>query len=199
VTERLTVLFVGVGGQGVLAAARLLGETAHRLGIEVAVSQLHDMAQRGGAVSSSVHLDARGVAALERGTVDILVGMEPLEALRAVPWLSPAAVVVCDRAVRPPPGARLAREHVPTLPEIAVAVSRRVASAHWIDATGAATSVGHKGSSNAVMLGALSQLARCPVPAAELRATLLSSGPERAAANAAAFALGEALLADHAR
>ncbi len=53
-THRTKVLLVGVGGQGVLTAAQILGGAAHHAGLDVVVGQLHGMSQRGGSVECSV-------------------------------------------------------------------------------------------------------------------------------------------------
>ncbi len=80
-SDRLGMLLVGVGGQGVLTAARILGDAAHRSGHEVVVGQLHGMSQRGGSVQCTVLIGPGESSFIRR--VDVLLGFEPLEALRA--------------------------------------------------------------------------------------------------------------------
>ncbi len=183
---RVTVMFAGIGGQGVLAAARVLGEAGHRQGLVVTVSQLHDLAQRGGAVQSSVTFATDGVFAPEPGKVDVLIGLEPIEALRASPSLSPQATILCDTRIRPPPPSATGGIPVPALETIAAELRRHAALVHLIDASGLAERAGSAAAVNAVLLGAFSRLPSCPVRSDLLLASLDAS----LAANRTAFELG---------
>ena len=187
-TSRKQILFVGIGGQGVLASARILGEAAHRRGISVVVGQLHDMAQRGGAVQAAVTFGTEEPIPLEPGSVDVLVGLEPLEALRAAPLLRPGAAVLCESRMQPPPEAALRGSRVPTFRDVTAEFQRRGHLLTVVDATSLAANAGGSEFANAVMLGALSRAPACPVPSDALVA-VLSRGPH-GAVNARAFALG---------
>ncbi|MCZ7681266.1 MAG: 2-oxoacid:acceptor oxidoreductase family protein [Sandaracinaceae bacterium] len=98
---RSAILLAGVGGQGVLTAARVLGEAAHAAGLEVVVGQLHGMAQRGGTVECSVRIGV-GEGSLLTGAPDLVVAFEPLELLRALrPRPGVARALVSDTAIVP--------------------------------------------------------------------------------------------------
>ena len=91
---RTSVVVVGVGGQGSVFVARVLGEAALRAGLGVVSSELHGMAQRGGVVGSTVILgDAHGPI-VEPGEADLLVAFEPLEAVRALPSMRRGSMAV---------------------------------------------------------------------------------------------------------
>jgi len=91
--SQLRMMVVGVGGQGVLTVARVLGDAALRRGLEAVVGQLHGMAQRGGAVEATV-LIGSGIHSSFVEHADVLVGFEPLEVLRALPRVTPQTRVI---------------------------------------------------------------------------------------------------------
>ncbi|MDD4493061.1 MAG: indolepyruvate oxidoreductase subunit beta [Eubacteriales bacterium] len=81
----LNIMIVGVGGQGTLLASRILGRIAMSLGMDVKVSEVHGMAQRGGSVVTYIKMgDKIASPIIERGEADIILSFEQLEALR---WL----------------------------------------------------------------------------------------------------------------
>jgi indolepyruvate ferredoxin oxidoreductase beta subunit len=89
----LRILFVGTGGQGVMTAARLLGDALVTLGHEVVSGQLHGMAQRGGSVQSSVMIDCGISPQIANGQACCVLGFEPVETARALPRMSARTVV----------------------------------------------------------------------------------------------------------
>lgn len=186
-------MFAGVGGQGVLSAARFLGEAGHGLGIPVTVSQLHGMSQRGGAVQASVCFDSEQVLSFGRGPVDVLVGIEMLEVLRTLDRVGPGSTVLCNECVVPPPHAAQAGAKVPSAGQIAELLRERAGAARLLDAGALARRAGAPAAVNVVMLGALSRLPVCPVPEeALLEAIRRGSAPAAWVANREAFALGQA-------
>lgn len=87
------ILIAGTGGQGVLTAARLLCDGLVELGHQVVSGQLHGMAQRGGAVQSSVIIDGGISPVIPSGRADFVVGFEPVETARALSFMSSNTVV----------------------------------------------------------------------------------------------------------
>jgi indolepyruvate ferredoxin oxidoreductase beta subunit len=77
------ILTVGVGGQGILLFSRVLGEACLMAGLPVVMSEVHGMAQRGGVVETNIVIGYRSPLVSE-GEADILVGLEPVETLRAL-------------------------------------------------------------------------------------------------------------------
>ena len=182
----LVVLFAGVGGQGVLSAARFLGNAAHRLGMPVTVSQLHGMSQRGGAVQATVAFGSDEILALGEQPVDALVGLDLLETLRVVGRAAAAGIVLCNRRLLPPPGLPAGMEQ-----EAATEIQRLVPRAVFLDATGLAEQAGDRRALNVVLLGAFASLPVCPIPLEEVMAAIRTGTAEAAwATNDRAFALG---------
>lgn len=83
------IMIVGVGGQGSLLASKLLGQLLLMQGYDVKVSEVHGMSQRGGDVQSNLRLSTEPIYSdlIPEGEADIIIAMEPMEALRYVPYL----------------------------------------------------------------------------------------------------------------
>jgi indolepyruvate ferredoxin oxidoreductase beta subunit len=96
VKERFKILVVGVGGQGALSAARFLGEAALEKKLSVNVGQLHGMSQRGGSVEASVIIGPGHSSHIGNFEADIVLGLEPLEILRALPMINSDTQVVAN-------------------------------------------------------------------------------------------------------
>ncbi len=97
------VLLAGVGGQGTVLASRLIAAAALSAGEIVHTAETIGMAQRGGSVVSHVRIGAAAHSPLiPHGAADVLIGFEPAEAVRALPYLkSGGTAVVCTAAVKP--------------------------------------------------------------------------------------------------
>ncbi len=89
----LKLILVGLGGQGVVFFTRLLSHTAMALGYPVMVSETHGMSQRGGSVISHLKINGSEAPLIRRGTADVLLAMEPDEAVRSLPYLHPGGTL----------------------------------------------------------------------------------------------------------
>lgn len=90
------ILLAGVGGQGVLSLAAVIAKAAMAAGLEVRQSEVHGMSQRGGGVQAHLRIADGPVYSdlIPSGGADMILSMEPLEALRYLPFLRPDGVVV---------------------------------------------------------------------------------------------------------
>ncbi len=86
----------GVGGQGILSIATVIGEAATEAGLQLKQAEVHGMSQRGGDVQSDLRLSTEEIFSdqISLGKADLIVSMEPMEALRYLPYLSAEGVVV---------------------------------------------------------------------------------------------------------
>ncbi|MCK6534577.1 MAG: 2-oxoacid:acceptor oxidoreductase family protein [Polyangiaceae bacterium] len=189
--KRHQVLLVGVGGQGVLAAAQILGMAAHAEGKPVMVGQLHGMSQRGGSVRCTAVFGGAESSHTSGPEMDVVVAFEPLEALRAVPDMGPATRVVTNRHIMLPFQAVFESTAIPE-PDAIVAALRDVAGqVHELDAPALVGAVGETRTLNVLMLGAASGLGLLPVgEVALLDAITERCGRKFAEANRKAFILG---------
>ena len=90
------IILAGVGGQGILTIATIIGDAAARKGINLKQAEVHGMSQRGGDVQSNLRLSTEPIYSdlIAQGAADLIISMEPMEALRYLPYLHSDAVVV---------------------------------------------------------------------------------------------------------
>lgn len=93
-----SVLFVGVGGQGTILASKILTIGLIEHGYDVKMSEVHGMSQRGGDVQSNLRISSEPIASdlIPQGGADIIISLEPMEALRYLPWLSSDGWVITN-------------------------------------------------------------------------------------------------------
>ena len=93
---KLDIKLSGVGGQGILSIATVIGQAALTEGLYLKQAEVHGMSQRGGDVQSDLRLSTEPIYSdlIARGGVDLLISMEPMEALRYRSWLAPEGVIV---------------------------------------------------------------------------------------------------------
>ena len=84
------IILAGVGGQGILSIAAIIGRAALNSGHHLKQSEVHGMSQRGGDVHSNLRISDREIYSdiIAYGTADLIISIEPMEALRYLPWLS---------------------------------------------------------------------------------------------------------------
>ena len=147
-----TILLCGVGGQGTILAADLLARAALAAGYQVKVSEIHGMAQRGGAVTTVVRYgEAVDRMVDDIGAVDCVVSFETTEALRNIAFLkSGGYLLVADETIKPLPvacgNARMPRQAREKLAD---------AGAVLIPAHDLAVKAGNSKCENVVLLGAM--------------------------------------------
>lgn len=91
------IIICGVGGQGTLLTSRILGALALNAGLDVKLSEVHGMSQRGGSVVTYVRMGEEISSPLiEKGTADMILAFEQLEAVRYLPYLKKDGVVVVN-------------------------------------------------------------------------------------------------------
>jgi indolepyruvate ferredoxin oxidoreductase, beta subunit len=90
------IVLAGVGGQGVLSLAAAIASGAMKDGLNVKQSEVHGMAQRGGAVMASLRIADHDIASdlIPMGTADLILSLEPMESLRYLPCLGPAGTLI---------------------------------------------------------------------------------------------------------
>ena len=90
------IKLAGVGGQGILSIATVIGEAATVAGLYLKQAEVHGMSQRGGDVQSDLRLSTDPIHSdlIPLGGADLILSMEPMEALRYLPYLGPEGTVV---------------------------------------------------------------------------------------------------------
>ena len=90
------IILCGVGGQGILSIATIIAEAATEAGINLKQAEVHGMSQRGGDVQSNLRLSTETIYSdlIAQGKTDVVISMEPMEALRYLPYLAPDGTIV---------------------------------------------------------------------------------------------------------
>lgn len=145
------IILAGVGGQGILSIATVLGEAALADGHTIKQAETHGMSQRGGAVYSHMRISDQPIFSdlIPGGSADLILSVEPMESLRYLPYLSEKGYLVTN--ITP-------FENIPNYPELDKVITeiRKHPRHIAIDADAIAREVGSTRASNMVMLGAAS-------------------------------------------
>jgi indolepyruvate ferredoxin oxidoreductase beta subunit len=154
--KSINVVMCGVGGQGIVLASRILSEVAVSTGNQVYCTESHGMAQRGGSVVAHIRIGRRvhsGLIPLGEG--DLLIGFEPIEAVRSLPYIREGGSAVINSYKIP-----TVMKTVP-YPEIDMVegfIRDHIKKAYFLDATSLAKPINPR-SVNMVMLGAATKIA----------------------------------------
>ncbi|MGL4292897.1 MAG: indolepyruvate oxidoreductase subunit beta [Bacteroidales bacterium] len=149
---KIDIILAGVGGQGILSIAAVLGEAAVIDNLYLKQAEVHGMSQRGGDVQSNLRLSSTPIASdlIPKGSADLIISLEPMEALRYLPWLSKEGMVVSNSTpfinVSPYPAQELLEGAFEALPNKVVIDAEQIAKAE----------TGTPRTANMVILGAAS-------------------------------------------
>ncbi len=192
---RGNLFLAGVGGQGILLASEVLSGAFLHGGYDVKKSEVHGMAQRGGAVTTHLRYGPKVFSPLvEPGTADLLVAFEKLEAMRFAHFLKPDGAAVVNAQEILPPSVATGRDRYPE--RIEERLAGMIPNLYLIDALATALSLREVRAVNMVMVGAASHL--LPLPEECYLKALRDRLPERVMeVNAKAFRAGRALMAPH--
>jgi len=156
-----SILFAGVGGQGIIRASDILCEVMMEAGFDVKKSEVHGMAQRGGCVTSHVRYGRKVYSPLaEPGTIETLVSFEKMEALRYLEYLSPNASIILNTEQIYPPAVNTGDASYPD--DIINFLKNHYPKVTAVDALLLAQKAGNLKTANVVLLGALSSMMEIP-------------------------------------
>ncbi len=145
------IVIAGVGGQGILTIATIIDLAAMELGLYVKQAEVHGMSQRGGAVESHLRISSEPIYSdlIPIGKADLILSIEPMEAIRHLPFLSPEGVIVT--AVEP-------YKNIPNYPvKEGVMTAIKESGKHMlVEADALAREAGSPRAFNMVILGAAS-------------------------------------------
>ena len=155
--EKLDILVTGVGGQGVVLASDIIGETALAAGYDVKKTDTLGMAQRGGSVVSNVRIGPEVWSPMiKEGEVGLMLAFEKLEAARWSHFLCPGGIAIINDYEQPPLSVSLGQGKYPTDEEITAALKRQTDRIYLIDGNRLAQELGNVRTLNILMLGCLS-------------------------------------------
>ncbi len=160
--SRLRIYLTGVGGQGTLTATTLLSRIILDAGLPVVSGEIHGMAQRGGVVESTVLIGGWQSPGIYPGEADIILGFEPLETLRALPYLAPGGAIFSATEFIPPPSVSAGKESLPPFEDIQKTILAATSKAWFLPIQPLGRQAGSQQSGNSAMLGALAASGLAP-------------------------------------
>jgi len=186
------IVLAGVGGQGILLAAEILGTAALKEGLNVRVSEIHGMAQRGGSVISNVRMGEKVLApTVLEGNVDVLLGFEPIETVRNLKFASEETLVLMNNEPISPPGLTTSMISYPSLEEIVKKIYSFTENVVVMQAAKLAEEAGSVLTRNVVLIGGLAAVGKMPIEIENLKGAMRELVPARYLnMNIKAFELG---------
>lgn len=193
--NRVRIFLTGVGGQGTLTATTLLANTALAQGLEVVSGEIHGMAQRGGVVESTVLIGGYASPRISQGEADVILGFEPLETIRALPYLAPGGVVLSSSDPTPPVGVSSGGDKYPEFGHIQETVSKQARQVWFLPCRELGLQAGSSQSGNTALLGAACAVGVLPFGVDALEAAVRKFLPAKLVeVNLKALALGVAAV-----
>jgi len=148
------IQLIGVGGQGTIKASTIIGEAAMKKGLNVVMSEVHGMAQRGGTVVTEFKIGDADSPLIEEGAADLMIAFEPAEALRALNKINQESFVIVNSSPIVPFTVSLGISEYPELPSVFKELKTKIKNLLIIDAQKIAKEAGSIISENMVLLGA---------------------------------------------
>jgi len=174
----LNLLVTGAGGQGIILASDIIGETAIAAGYDVKKTDTIGMAQRGGSVLNHMRI-ARQVWSplIRQGEADLLLALEKLEAARWASYLKPGGIAIVNNFALPPLSVSLGNARYPGDDEIKDILKQTTDQIFFIDGTERAKELGNIRTLNIFMLGSASRF--MPFPVGIWKKSIASRLPEK--------------------
>ena len=173
--DPLNIVVCGIGGQGNVLAAEVVGSAMIDRGCRVAVGETYGASQRGGSVMSHVRVSLQDDPSvlIPSGEAHIIIGFEPLETLRMVrKYAGKDTTVVYDPRPVYPLGVLQGIQQYPAVEDIAAEIKGLTSMALAVPAAGIAMEAGDSKAANIALLGAFSQLPGAPLSREDLEKIL---------------------------
>ncbi len=159
---KLNVVIVGVGGQGALTTSGILARAAMKAGLNVITAETHGMAQRGGSVEVHVRIGDVKAPLIPEGKADVMIALEPSEALRYSKFLNSKSIVILNTRKIIPPSVTAGTGTYPELDEILTELRKITPRVIAVNASEIAEKAGNILATNVVVIGML--LGYFPMP-----------------------------------
>jgi indolepyruvate ferredoxin oxidoreductase, beta subunit len=190
--KELNIIIAGVGGQGVILMSEVLGNSAVQDGLKVRGSEVLGMAQRGGSVFSNIRLGEDVFSPMTPdGKCDLLVALEPSEALRNIQFLNKNSIVIMNIRKVIPATVSMGKSTYPEIDQIKSKLETVAGKVIGLDAVEMADRAGNRQTSNVVMLGALFGTGKMPIKVETVKGSIKERVPAKAVdVNMKAFDIG---------
>ena len=195
IRDPYNIIITGVGGQGNVLAARILGNILALQGYYLTIGETFGASQRGGSVMSHLRVSKKSAWSpqMPKGKADLVVALEPIESLRVMAQYgnSETAVVSNTRAVDPV-GVISGDLKYPTMEELNASLLQLCSKIYFIDATEEAIKLGNPILSNIIMIGAVAGLNVIPIEESNFELVMSTSlPPDKLKVNMEGFKLGK--------
>ena len=187
---KIDIILSGVGGQGILSIATIIGEAVLSEGLQMKQSEVHGMSQRGGDVQSNLRISDKAIYSdlIPQGQCDLILSLEPMEALRYLPYLKKDGWLVTSS---------VPFVNIPSYPEAEAlqAALDAVPNKLVLDVEAIAKDCGSARSANMVLLGAATPFLHLSYESIEegIRAIFARKGQDIVDKNIAALRAGKAV------
>jgi indolepyruvate ferredoxin oxidoreductase beta subunit len=175
---KTSIVLTGVGGQGIITAANILGKAALKAKLTVFVSETHGMAQRGGSVNCTVRIGDVTGPLIPAGTADAIISTEPIEALRYIEYSNKNTMIIIDSTPVIPFTVSVGSENYPDI-KIILNELGKYGKLYHFNAVKIAKDAGALVTKNIVMLGALNASEVLPFESEVLLETILENVPKK--------------------
>ena len=181
------IILCGVGGQGILSIATIIGEAAMNENLYIKQAEVHGMSQRGGDVQSNLRISSKPIASdlIALGSADVIISMEPMEALRYLPYLSKEGWIITSSTPF---------VNIPNYPDLEIikADLAKIKNIIMLDIEQLATDNGIPRSAHVILLGAAQKALNIEYDKLEdaIRRVFTRKGEAVVEANIKALALG---------
>lgn len=157
------IYICGIGGQGIIKTSIVIGETAIHNDMNVVMSEIHGMSQRGGVVSTELKIGEAKSPIIQEGGADLILSFEPVEALRALDKSNKDSIIVTNISPVLPSTINQQEVDYPEVDDIIKELETKVSKVYAIDANKIAENAGHPLSMNMAMLGAATAISTFPL------------------------------------
>lgn len=172
------ILLCGVGGQGTVLASRLIAAAAMKKQIPVKTAETIGMSQRGGSVVSHIRLGKAYSPQIARGQADLIIGFEPAEALRMLPFLKEGGTVILSNRPVKPVSTNIGLSSYPEA-EILTYLKAHTSHCFVVDPDKALQTLGNAKVLNMVLLGAAVRSHALPLTTAEIKDAITEKVPQK--------------------
>jgi len=186
---KFDLVIAGVGGQGIIFTANIIGKSCVKEGIKILAAETHGMAQRGGSVKSHIRIGTKFGPLIPQGGADALLGFEPIEAIRCFHFLSKDGIAIINTEKVIPPSIASGKFTYPDVDYLINEVKKTFQDVITLNALKLARESGNIKTANMVMLGVLAKY--LPLSKKTIIETIKESVPEKLIkANLKAFEQG---------
>lgn len=177
--ECYKIYLIGIGGQGTIKTATIIGEAAMAQGLNVLMSEVHGMAQRGGTVVTEIKIGKAESPLIEKNSADLILAFEPSELLRTLDKIGKNTFVIANRSAIIPFTVSLGISEYPDKLQMFDKLQKEINNIYMIDAGKLAKEAGHIIAANVVILGAALSIPQFPLKKEAIIESLQENLPAR--------------------